>query len=88
MLHIKLTFSFSYFVHYFSDVVQVAKEYFDAIVKIGELASETKGARQLGNNSQLLFMCSITYIHVPYPCPGHSYEVCMSPMLILRASKS
>ena len=48
-LDFNMTFFIFIFVYYFSDVVQVAKEYFDAIVKIGELASETKGARQLGN---------------------------------------
>lgn len=29
-------------------VTQAAKEYFDAIVKVGEAASDTKGSRQLG----------------------------------------
>ena len=48
-LDFNMTFFIFIFVHYISDVLQVAKEYFDAVVKIGELASETKGARQLGN---------------------------------------
>ncbi|XP_022084754.1 brain-specific angiogenesis inhibitor 1-associated protein 2-like isoform X3 [Acanthaster planci] len=40
------------------NVTQVAKDYFDALMKVGELASETKSARQLG---QSLLQIAETY---------------------------
>lgn len=49
-------FFFFFYLPVIPDVTFAAKGYFDALVRMGELASESQGSKDLGKPFQLLFL--------------------------------